>query len=156
MAKRTTMNLLAGFLVVVWAAGGIESNPQPSSETGADARVPVGVDTAGLPEVAEKTDLMAQDVVAADTHAADEVAVGDHATDAADQSAASTRSEDQRVRRQVSRVDRHGLVGAQVLDRPVFHHFLLSRCLSIAGGTSQILLSVVAERALGLPRDEAR
>jgi 3-oxochol-4-en-24-oyl-CoA dehydrogenase len=34
--------------------------------------------------------------------------------------------------------------------------FLLSRCLSIAGGTSQILLSVVAERALGLPRDEAR
>ena len=34
--------------------------------------------------------------------------------------------------------------------------FLLSRCLSIAGGTSQILLSVVAERALGLPREEAR
>jgi alkylation response protein AidB-like acyl-CoA dehydrogenase len=36
------------------------------------------------------------------------------------------------------------------------HEFLLSRCLSIAGGTSQILLSVVAERALGLPREEAR
>jgi alkylation response protein AidB-like acyl-CoA dehydrogenase len=36
------------------------------------------------------------------------------------------------------------------------HAFLLSRCLSIAGGTSQILLSVVAERALGLPREEAR
>jgi hypothetical protein len=34
--------------------------------------------------------------------------------------------------------------------------FLLSRCLSIAGGTSQILLSMVAERALGLLRDEAR
>jgi hypothetical protein len=34
--------------------------------------------------------------------------------------------------------------------------FLLSRCLSIAGGASQILPSVVAERALGLPRDEAR
>ena len=31
-----------------------------------------------------------------------------------------------------------------------------ARCLSIAGGTSQILLSMVAERALGLPRDEAR
>jgi 3-oxochol-4-en-24-oyl-CoA dehydrogenase len=36
------------------------------------------------------------------------------------------------------------------------HAFLLSRCLSIAGGTIQILLSVVAERALGLPREEAR
>jgi alkylation response protein AidB-like acyl-CoA dehydrogenase len=36
------------------------------------------------------------------------------------------------------------------------HEFLLSRCLSIAGGTSQILLNVVAERALGLPREEAR
>ena len=34
--------------------------------------------------------------------------------------------------------------------------FLLSRCLSIAGGTTQILLSVVAERTLGLPREEAR
>jgi alkylation response protein AidB-like acyl-CoA dehydrogenase len=36
------------------------------------------------------------------------------------------------------------------------HEFLLTRCLSIAGGTSQILMSVVAERALGLPREEAR
>jgi 3-oxochol-4-en-24-oyl-CoA dehydrogenase len=34
--------------------------------------------------------------------------------------------------------------------------FLLTRCLSIAGGTTQILLSLVAERVLGLPRDEAR
>jgi hypothetical protein len=34
--------------------------------------------------------------------------------------------------------------------------FLLSRCLSIAGGTTQILLSIVAERGLGLPREEAR
>ena len=34
------------------------------------------------------------------------------------------------------------------------HEFLLSRCLSIAGGTSQILLSMVAERALGLPRED--
>ena len=34
--------------------------------------------------------------------------------------------------------------------------FLLTRCLSIAGGTSQILLSLVAERVLGLPRNEAR
>ncbi len=36
------------------------------------------------------------------------------------------------------------------------HEFLLSRCLSIAGGTTQILLSVVAERLLGLPREAAR
>jgi 3-oxochol-4-en-24-oyl-CoA dehydrogenase len=36
------------------------------------------------------------------------------------------------------------------------HQFLLSRCLSIAGGTSQILLSLVAERVLGLPREEVR
>jgi alkylation response protein AidB-like acyl-CoA dehydrogenase len=34
--------------------------------------------------------------------------------------------------------------------------FLLTRCLSIAGGTSQILLSLVAERVLGLPREEPR
>jgi len=34
--------------------------------------------------------------------------------------------------------------------------FLLTRCLSIAGGTSQILLSLVAERLLGLPREETR
>jgi alkylation response protein AidB-like acyl-CoA dehydrogenase len=32
------------------------------------------------------------------------------------------------------------------------HEFLLTRCLSIAGGTTQILLSVVAERVLGLPQ----
>jgi alkylation response protein AidB-like acyl-CoA dehydrogenase len=36
------------------------------------------------------------------------------------------------------------------------HQFLLTRCLSIAGGTTQILLSVVAERVLGLPREEVR
>ncbi|HEY1706104.1 MAG TPA: acyl-CoA dehydrogenase [Trebonia sp.] len=38
---------------------------------------------------------------------------------------------------------------------PVYE-FLLSRCLSIAGGSTQILLSVVAERVLGLPREDAR
>ncbi|MGH3738507.1 MAG: acyl-CoA dehydrogenase family protein, partial [Micromonosporaceae bacterium] len=31
--------------------------------------------------------------------------------------------------------------------------FLLTRCLSIAGGTTQILLTVAAERVLGLPRE---
>ncbi len=34
------------------------------------------------------------------------------------------------------------------------HEFLLTRCLSIAGGTTQILLSLVGERVLGLPRAE--
>jgi alkylation response protein AidB-like acyl-CoA dehydrogenase len=38
----------------------------------------------------------------------------------------------------------------------VLHEFLLTRCLSIAGGTTQILLSLVAERQLGLPREEMR
>ncbi|WP_274915934.1 acyl-CoA dehydrogenase [Streptomyces sp. WZ-12] len=33
------------------------------------------------------------------------------------------------------------------------HGFLMSRCLTIAGGTTQIQLNVVAERLLGLPRD---
>jgi len=30
--------------------------------------------------------------------------------------------------------------------------FLNDRCLSIAGGTTQVLLNVAAERILGLPR----
>ncbi|MER6132078.1 acyl-CoA dehydrogenase [Streptomyces sp. NPDC001815] len=34
------------------------------------------------------------------------------------------------------------------------HGFLLSRCLTIAGGTTQVQLNVVAERILGLPRDQ--
>ncbi|MGC4985692.1 acyl-CoA dehydrogenase [Streptomyces sp. DT193] len=33
------------------------------------------------------------------------------------------------------------------------HGFLLSRCLTIAGGTTQVQLNLVAERILGLPRD---
>ena len=33
------------------------------------------------------------------------------------------------------------------------HSFLLTRCLSIAGGTTQVLLTLAAERILGLPRD---
>ncbi|MFF3410718.1 acyl-CoA dehydrogenase [Streptomyces sp. NPDC002742] len=33
------------------------------------------------------------------------------------------------------------------------HGYLLSRCLTIAGGTTQVQLNVVAERILGLPRD---
>ncbi len=38
----------------------------------------------------------------------------------------------------------------------MLEEFLLTRCLSIAGGTTQILLSVIGERLLGLPREEAR
>ncbi|MFB7877560.1 acyl-CoA dehydrogenase [Nocardia sp. NPDC056064] len=39
------------------------------------------------------------------------------------------------------------------LDSDALKEFLLTRCLSIAGGTEQILLTVAAERILGLPRD---
>ena len=48
-----------------------------------------------------------------------------------------------------------GSAGATAQDAAL-QEFLLSRCLSIAGGTSQILLSVVGERLLGLPREEVR
>ena len=34
------------------------------------------------------------------------------------------------------------------------HQFLLTRCLSIAGGTTQVLLNLVGERILGLPREK--
>ncbi|MBB4684884.1 acyl-CoA dehydrogenase [Amycolatopsis jiangsuensis] len=37
-------------------------------------------------------------------------------------------------------------------DSPVAQEFLLTRCLSIAGGTTQILRTATAERLLGLPR----
>lgn len=41
---------------------------------------------------------------------------------------------------------------AGATEGPLAKEMLLTRCLSIAGGTSQILLSVAAERILGLPR----
>lgn len=41
--------------------------------------------------------------------------------------------------------------GGLVANHAVFD-FLNTRCLTIAGGTEQILLTVAAERLLGLPR----
>jgi len=40
-----------------------------------------------------------------------------------------------------------GLIAGEQL-----HQFLMTRCLTIAGGTTQVLLSLAAERILGLPR----
>ncbi|MGV9678963.1 acyl-CoA dehydrogenase family protein [Nocardia sp. NPDC003482] len=48
-------------------------------------------------------------------------------------------------------VELAGVVGARESD--VVKEFLLTRCLSIAGGTEQILLTVAGERILGLPRE---
>ncbi|GGK59962.1 acyl-CoA dehydrogenase [Nocardia camponoti] len=44
-----------------------------------------------------------------------------------------------------------GFAGAT--ETPELKEFLLTRCLSIAGGTEQILLTMAAERILGLPRE---
>ncbi|MFJ6490878.1 acyl-CoA dehydrogenase [Streptomyces californicus] len=46
-----------------------------------------------------------------------------------------------------------GAVDAPGAGERALHGFLMSRCLTIAGGTTQIQLNVVAERILGLPRD---
>jgi 3-oxochol-4-en-24-oyl-CoA dehydrogenase len=42
--------------------------------------------------------------------------------------------------------------GAGVVEDKIMHDFLNTRCLTIAGGTEQILLTLAAERLLGLPR----
>jgi 3-oxochol-4-en-24-oyl-CoA dehydrogenase len=42
--------------------------------------------------------------------------------------------------------------GGGMVDNRAVHDFLNTRCLTIAGGTEQILLTVAAERLLGLPR----
>ncbi|WP_103416317.1 acyl-CoA dehydrogenase [Streptomyces sp. ZL-24] len=46
-----------------------------------------------------------------------------------------------------------GAVAEPETGERALHGFLMSRCLTIAGGTTQIQLNVVAERILGLPRD---
>jgi alkylation response protein AidB-like acyl-CoA dehydrogenase len=50
------------------------------------------------------------------------------------------------------------LAGPDILtggEPEVVHDYLFSRCLTIAGGTSEIVRNLVAERILGLPRDPA-
>jgi alkylation response protein AidB-like acyl-CoA dehydrogenase len=42
--------------------------------------------------------------------------------------------------------------GAGIVEDATVHDFLNTRCLTIAGGTEQILLTLAAERLLGLPR----
>jgi len=42
--------------------------------------------------------------------------------------------------------------GAGIVDNKEVHDFLNTRCLTIAGGTEQILLTMAGERLLGLPR----
>jgi alkylation response protein AidB-like acyl-CoA dehydrogenase len=42
--------------------------------------------------------------------------------------------------------------GAGIVDNKMVRDFLNVRCLTIAGGTEQILLTMAGERLLGLPR----
>jgi 3-oxochol-4-en-24-oyl-CoA dehydrogenase len=42
--------------------------------------------------------------------------------------------------------------GAGIVENTMVHDFLNTRCLTIAGGTEQILLTMAGERLLGLPR----
>jgi 3-oxochol-4-en-24-oyl-CoA dehydrogenase len=42
--------------------------------------------------------------------------------------------------------------GSGIVDNKTVHDFLNTRCLTIAGGTEQILLTMAGERLLGLPR----
>jgi alkylation response protein AidB-like acyl-CoA dehydrogenase len=48
-----------------------------------------------------------------------------------------------------------GAIEAGVAEGAI-HAFLMTRQLTIAGGTSQVLRNVIGERILGLPRDEIR
>ena len=57
-----------------------------------------------------------------------------------------------RYRQQLAETIMDCVEGSGIVDSPDVRYFLNTRCLSIAGGTEQILLTVAAERLLGLPR----
>jgi alkylation response protein AidB-like acyl-CoA dehydrogenase len=57
-----------------------------------------------------------------------------------------------RYRQQLSEFRMELSDGAGVVENKTVHDFLNTRCLTIAGGTEQILLTLAGERLLGLPR----
>jgi alkylation response protein AidB-like acyl-CoA dehydrogenase len=57
-----------------------------------------------------------------------------------------------RYRQNLAETIMDSYAGAGLVDSPDVRYFLNTRCLSIAGGTEQILLTVAGERLLGLPR----
>jgi alkylation response protein AidB-like acyl-CoA dehydrogenase len=57
-----------------------------------------------------------------------------------------------RYRQSLAEVVMESYPGSGIVDSPDVRYFLNTRCLSIAGGTEQILLTVAGERLLGLPR----
>jgi alkylation response protein AidB-like acyl-CoA dehydrogenase len=57
-----------------------------------------------------------------------------------------------RYRQQLSEFRMELSEGAGVVENSEVHDFLNTRCLTIAGGTEQILLTMAGERLLGLPR----
>jgi alkylation response protein AidB-like acyl-CoA dehydrogenase len=57
-----------------------------------------------------------------------------------------------RYRQSLAEIIMESYAGSGIVDSPDVRYFLNTRCLSIAGGTEQILLTVAGERLLGLPR----
>ena len=57
-----------------------------------------------------------------------------------------------RYRQQLAEQVMETTAGGGLVDNPETRYFLNTRCLTIAGGTEQILLTVAGERLLGLPR----
>jgi alkylation response protein AidB-like acyl-CoA dehydrogenase len=57
-----------------------------------------------------------------------------------------------RYRQALSELRMELSAGAGVVENKEVHDFLNTRCLTIAGGTEQILLTLAGERLLGLPR----